>query len=236
MPVGSCSVLLLPFTLGLHSSCSQEGETPRLSSLGWIWKGIWISKIDSHVTGWKLRLIDPQHIFEMQDDSVKPGDNVIVMDDVIATGKFTSGSWEYMFWIVNPRWVSQTCRWVLGTHVPQWISHWYVCFDPLPLHAILPVCALWSTPTACHPSLGWFSPMVRSRPSWARFMFARFRKCNVFHFMTYLHMKSSSPLSSPPCPSSPCCKPSFPLPPFVVHVLNMFSLFFYCTLCPINNS
>jgi len=31
-------------------------------------------------------------IFEMQEDSVTPGDNVIVVDDVIATGNFTSES------------------------------------------------------------------------------------------------------------------------------------------------
>ena len=71
---------------------SQEGETPRPGSLGRIRKGIWIGKIDSHATGRKLRLIDPQDIFEMQDDSVKLGDIVIVVDDVIATGRFTSGS------------------------------------------------------------------------------------------------------------------------------------------------
>jgi len=47
----------------------------------------------------------------------------------------------------------------------------------------------------------------------------------MFHFMTYPHTKSLSPLSSPPCPLLPHCKPSFPLPPFIVHVLDTFSLF-----------
>jgi len=100
-----------PLPWGCIRPSSQEGETPRPGSLGQIRKGIWIGKINSHTTGWKLRLIDPQDIFEMQDNSVKPGDSVIVVDDMIATGKFTSGSWEYMFWIMNPRQVSQSCRW-----------------------------------------------------------------------------------------------------------------------------
>ena len=69
-------------------------------------------------------------------------------------------------------------------------------------------------------------------PRWARFIFARFRKCNVFHFMIYPRTKSSSPLSSPPCPSSPRRKPPFPLPPFVVHVLDTFSLLLLLFLPP----
>jgi len=90
-------------------------------------------------------------------------------------------------------------------------SRWYVRIDLLPPHAIPPQVG----------SRRWF---VRD-PRWARFIFARFRKCNVFHFMTYPRTKSSSPLSSPPCPLSPRRKPSFPLPPFIVHVLDTFSLF-----------
>ena len=35
------------------------------------------------------RLIIVQDTFEMQEDSVKPGDNVIVVDDLIATGNST---------------------------------------------------------------------------------------------------------------------------------------------------
>jgi len=90
-------------------------------------------------------------------------------------------------------------------------SRRYVCFDLLPPHAI-------------PPQAGSCRQFVRD-PRWARFMFARFLKCNVFHLMTYPHTKSSSPLSSPPCPLSPRRKPSFPLPPFIVHVLDTFSLF-----------
>lgn len=51
--------------------------------------------MDSHafIRAWrKSRLIINQDIFEMQEDSVTPGDNVIVVDDVIATGNFTSES------------------------------------------------------------------------------------------------------------------------------------------------
>jgi len=90
-------------------------------------------------------------------------------------------------------------------------SRRYVRFDLLPPHAI-------------PPRAGSRRRFVRG-PRWARFMFARFRKCNVFHFMIYPRTKSSSPLSSPPCPSSPHRKPPFPLPPFVDHVLDTFSLF-----------
>ena len=86
-------------------------------------------------------------------------------------------------------------------------SHWYVRIDLLPPHAIPPQAG----------SRRWF---VRD-PRWACFIFARFRKCNVFHFMTYPRTKSSS---SPPCPLSPRRKPSFPPPPFIVHVLDTFSL------------
>jgi adenine phosphoribosyltransferase len=40
----------------------------------------------------KSRLIIVQDIFEMQEDSIKPGDNVVVVDDLIATGDFISES------------------------------------------------------------------------------------------------------------------------------------------------
>jgi len=81
-----------PSPWGCVRPVRKKGKLPGLVVSVEFKKGIWISKIDSHATGRKLRLIDPQDIFEMQDDSVKPGDNVIVVDDMIATGKFTSGS------------------------------------------------------------------------------------------------------------------------------------------------
>ena len=94
--------------------------------------------------------------------------------------------------------------------------------EPQYPYLLPPVCTLRSSP-----SPGRFLPTYVRDPLWARFMCARFRKCNVFHFMIYPRTKSaflSSPRSSPPCPPSPRRKTPFPLPLFVVHVLVTFAL------------
>jgi len=110
---------------------------------------------------------------------------------------------------------------LLGTHVVVYHDE-FQRFDLLP-----PACAHAIPPRSSFRR--WYIRDSR----WARFMCARFRKCNMFHFIIYPRTKSafsSSPRSSPSCPSSPRPKTRFPPPPFVVYVLVTYNWLPSCTL------